>query len=170
MKLKNLLPCLIVLGLASPLMAQMSGARGASEATINGKKVSVEYGRPSLKGRDMLGQMQPGMVWRLGMNQPTTLETSGNLTVAGKELKAGKYSLWAKKDQSGNWLLAFHPEVPKWGSPELKSGYAAELPLKAEKASETAEQLTISVVDDKGKGWIKIHWGNDLLAGSFDVK
>jgi hypothetical protein len=170
MKLKNLLPCLIVLGLASPLMAQMSGGRGTSEATINGKKISVDYGRPSMKGRDMLGRMQPGMVWRLGMNKPTTLETTGNLTVAGKELKAGKYSLWAKKDQSGNWLLAFHPTVPNWGQPELTSGYAAELPLKAEKASEAAEQLTISVVDNKGKGWIKIHWGNDVLAGSFDVK
>ena len=170
MKLKKLLPCLVAICLASPIMAQMSGARGTSEATIKGKKVVVDYGRPSLKGRDMLGKMTPGMVWRLGMNKPTTLETSGDLVVAGKELKAGKYSLWAKKDESGKWLLAFHPTVPDWGVPELKSGYAAELPLKAEKASDAAEQLTIAVADDKGKGKIKIHWGNDVLAGSFDVK
>jgi hypothetical protein len=169
MKLKNLIPCLVVLCLASPLMAQMSGNRGTAEATIKGKKVSINYGRPSLKGRDMLGQAKPGMVWRLGMNQPTTLETSGDLVVAGKELKAGKYSLWAKKSDSG-WLLAFHPTVPNWGVPELKEGYVAELPLKAEKVGEAAEQLTIAVLDDKGKGWIKIHWGTDVLAGSFDVK
>jgi hypothetical protein len=151
-------------------MAQMSGSRGTSEATIKGKRVAVEFGRPSLKGRDMLGQMQPGMVWRLGMNQPTTLETAGDLVVAGKELKAGKYSLWAKKDGSGNWVLAIHPTVPNWGAPSLTSGFAAELPLKAEKASTASEQLAISVAENKGKGWIKIHWGNDLLAGSFDVK
>lgn len=170
MMLKRLLPCLAVLCLATPLMAQMSGNRGTAEATVKGKKISIDYGRPSLKGEDRVSQMQPGMVWRLGMNKPTTLETSGNLVVAGKELNAGKYSLWVRKTEAGEWLLAFHPTIPDWGVPELKSGYAAELPLKHEKVGESAEQLTISVQEGQGKGWIKIQWGKDMLAGSFDVK
>jgi hypothetical protein len=169
MKLNKIILCLVVLCVAIPACAQMGGKRQTSEATIKGKKISVEYGSPSLKGRDVFSLAPVGTVWRLGMNQPTTLETAGALNVAGKTLNAGKYSLWAKKTGDNSWVLAFHPTVPGWGSPELKEGYVAELPLKTEKTGEAAEQLNISVVDMNGKAGIKIHWGTAVLVGAFDV-
>jgi hypothetical protein len=169
MKFNKIILCLVVLCVAIPACAQMGGSRQNSEATIKGKKISVTYGSPSLKGRDVFSLAPVGTVWRLGMNQPTTLETTGALKVAGKTLEAGKYSLWAKKTGENSWVLAFHPTVPGWGSPELKEGYVAELPLKTEKVSDAAEQLNISVVDMNGKAGIKIHWGTAVLVGAFDV-
>jgi hypothetical protein len=148
----------------------MSAARGTAEATVKGKKITIDYGRPSLKGRDMFSMIQPGMVWRLGMNMATHLETSGDLVVAGKEVKAGKYTLWARKTGPDSWTLAFHPKTGVWGQPELKEGYIAELPLKTEKVADSAEQLSITLADNKGKAAIKIHWGNVALTGAFDVK
>src|SRR6266496_3903692 len=98
MKFKKIIFCLVVLCMAIPACAQMGGGgRQNSEATIKGKKISVNYGSPSLKGRDVFSLAPVGTVWRLGMNQPTTLETTGTLTVAGKTLSPAKYSLWAKK-------------------------------------------------------------------------
>jgi hypothetical protein len=160
---------MVVLCLAVPAFAQMNGARGKAEATVKGKKLTIDYGRPNLQGRDMLSMAKTGTVWRLGMNQATQLETEGDLTVAGKQLKAGKYSLWAKKTGDNAWVLAFHPTVPNWGAPELKEGYVAELPLTMTTAKESAEQLTISLDDMKGKAGIKIHWGTALLSGNFGV-
>lgn len=168
MRFKTVVP-IIMLCLVIPALAQDAN-RGTAEATVKGKKISIDYGRPSLKGRDMLGKAPVGMVWRLGMNKPTVIETAGDLVVEGKELKAGKYSLWAKKASENSWVLAFHPEVPGWGFPVKTEGFVAELPLKAGQATDAAEQLTISLADTKGKGEVKIQWGTALLTGAFDVK
>ena len=166
MSFRKLLPCIMLLSLATPLLAQN---RGTAEATVKGKKISINYGRPSLKGRDMLSQATPGTVWRVGMNLATEIETAGDLKVGSTVVKAGKYSLWAKKTGEDTWVLAFHPKTGVWGKPELKEGYIAELPLKMEKANDSAEQLTIALAENNGKGWIKIHWGTAQLSGAFDV-
>jgi hypothetical protein len=167
---KLVLSAATVCALVAVAVAQMNAARGAAEVTIKGKKITIDYGRPSLKGRDIFSMVQPGMVWRLGMNQATHIETAADLVVAGKEVKAGKYTLWLKKTGADSWTLAFHPKTGVWGMPELKEGYIAELPLKTEKVADSAEQLTISLADNKGKAAIKIHWGTAALTGSFDVK
>ena len=156
----------MLLSLVIPVLAQN---RGTAEATIKGKKISINYGRPSLKGRDMLSQATTGTVWRLGMNEATEIETAANLKSGSSMVKAGKYTLWAKKTGNDSWVLAFHPKTGVWGSPALKEGFIAEFPLKVEKASDSAEQLTITLAENKGKGWIKIHWGTALLSGAFDV-
>jgi hypothetical protein len=90
--------------------------------------------------------------------------------IGGKELKAGKYSLWVRRTGENMWTLAFHPKTGVWGAPPLKEGYAAELPLKLEKSADSMELLTISLADAKGEGEIKIHWGTALMSGKFGVK
>ena len=104
------------------------------------------------------------------IGEATQITTDADLMVAGKEVKAGKYTLWAKKTGANSWVLAFHPKTGVWGEPPLKEGFIAELPLKMEKASDSAEQLTIALADVKGKANIKVHWGTAVLAGSFDVR
>lgn len=152
------------------LLAPAQGpGRGLAELTIKGKKLSINYGRPSLKGRDLLSMLPVGGVWRLGSNMATEISTEADLTVAGKEVKAGKYSLWVKRTAEA-WLLCFHPKTGIWGAPPLTEGYIAELPLKLEQVREAAEQLTISLAEDRGGAAIKIHWGTLALTGRFDVK
>jgi len=169
MKFNKTILCLLVVCIAIPACAQMSGERQTSEVTIKGKKLSLNYGSPNLNGRDVFSLAPVGMVWRLGKNQATEITTTGDLTVAGKTVKAGKYSLWAKKTGENSWVLAFHPKTGIWGEPAMKDGYVAELPLKMEKAGDAVEQLNISLVDMSGKAGIKIHWGTAELVGTFDV-
>lgn len=161
-----------VLCLAATAFAQDN--RGTAEVTIKGKKVSIDYGRPHL-GSHGMSELPSGGVWRLGMNQATRIETAGDLSAGAQSVKAGKYTLWVKKTGE-NWTLAFHPKTeaangnPLWGAPPQTAGFVAEFPLKLEKAKDSADQVTISLAEAKGKGWIKIQWGSDLLSGSFDVK
>ncbi len=147
--------------------AYTNGDRAISEASINGKKLAINYGRPSLNGRDMLGQAAVGTIWRLGKNEATEIETAANLNIAGKTLNAGKYSLWMKKVNDSDWLLCFHPKTSVWGFPSLTSGYVAELPLKMSKANTSEEQLVIAISDNQGKAQIKIQWGTAILSGEF---
>jgi hypothetical protein len=187
MKTRTLLPLLLLLCCACSSQAQNSGApessaapaqaqkedtvaRADAETTIKGKKISINYGRPKLKGRDMLAQAPVGTVWRVGMNQATQITTAGELLIGNQELKAGTYSLWVRRTGEDAWTLAFHPKTGVWGSPSLKEGYAAELPLKLEKAADSTDALTINLADVNGEGEIKIHWGTALMSGKFGVK
>src|SRR6185436_1645700 len=133
--------CVLLLG-ALPVLSQQS--RGKSEATVKGKKITIDYGRPALQGRDMIAMAKPGMVWRLGMDEATEISTNGTLVVGSKEVKAGKYTLWAKKTGATQWILGFHPQTGVWGEPALETGYVAELPLKLDRAASSAERLSIT--------------------------
>jgi len=168
MKLKLIVTFALLLA-ALPAIAEQGG-RGKAEATIKGKKISIDYGRPVLQGRDMIGMAKPGMVWRLGMDEATQLETTATLLVAGKEVKPGKYTLWAKKTGETQWILGLHPQTGVWGAPELTSGYVAEIPLKLEKATSSAEQLSINVADRAGEAAITIRWGTAQLTGSLGIR
>lgn len=162
---------LFCLVLSLSVCAQEKPQRGTAEATVKGKKISINYGRPSLKGRDLLAQAKAGMVWRLGMNEATEITSSGDLVIGGKELKAGKYTLWVRKTGDDTWMLAFHPKTGIWGAPAQTEGFVAETPLKLEKAPDSAEQLVIDLADKGGgNAEIRIHWGTALLTGTFGVK
>jgi len=169
MKTRTLLSLLLLLCCACASQAQ-NAERGNAEATIKNRKISINYGRPAVKGRDLLAKAPVGTVWRVGMNEATEFTTAGDLLIGDKELKAGKYSLWVQRTGEDAWTLAFHPKTGVWGAPPLKEGYAAELPLKLEKAPDSAEQLMISLTDVKGAGEVKIHWGTALMRGTFSVK
>ena len=167
MKFKTTLLCLAVALLAISVFAQ---GRGKAEATVNGKTISIDYGRPSWGGQDRLSEAPVGFIWRLGKDQATHIETTGTLMASGKSIAPGKYTLWAKRTGENTWALLFHPKTGVWGAPELKEGFIAEVPLKFERAANTVDLLTISLADAKGKAAIKIQWGNAALSGSFDVK
>jgi hypothetical protein len=187
MKTRTLLPLLLLLCCACSSQAQNSTApatsnaapqaqkeapapRADAEATVKGKKISINYGRPNLKGRDLLAQAPVGTIWRVGMNQATEITTAADLSIGSTVLKAGKYSLWVRRTGEDSWTLAFHPKTGVWGAPPLKEGYAAELPLKLEKAADSSELLTIKLADVQGGGQIAIHWGTTLMTGKFGVK
>jgi hypothetical protein len=104
------------------------------------------------------------------MNEATEIETTGTLVVAGKELKPGKYSLWAKMSGPNAWVLAFHPQTGLWGQPELKSGYIAELPLKLDRIPTPIENLNIALADRSGDAHVTIQWGTTQLTGTLGVR
>src|SRR5688500_16267837 len=77
--------------------------------------VKVFYNRPYKKGREIYGELVPyDKVWRTGANEATTFETSKALTIEGKTLKAGKYSLWTIPGPE-TWTIIFNEEHGQWG-------------------------------------------------------
>lgn len=88
--------------------------RGAASATIGGSKVSIDYGRPSLKGRpfaELLKQLPEDRVWRAGENQVTTLSTERDIQIGGKKLAAGKYSLYVHLGTDGSRSLLVNSDL-----------------------------------------------------------
>lgn len=158
----------LLLGVALPAAAH--NPRGTAEVTISGKKVEISYGRPSLKGRDMLGEAQPGMVWRLGSEDATTVRTEGQLWFTAdhggppRMVEPGSYSLFAMRTEDG-WRLLVNSET---GQPGLAHDPAKDLlgiPLQVETVEESAEMFTITLASagDGMNASLRMQWGTTVL-------
>src|SRR5258708_12049865 len=104
------LAALTIAGLAA-------NGRGTAKLTLDGKNISIDYGKPSLNGRkveDLLGQLPAGQVWRLGADKSTTFTTSADLIFGDKTVPKGEYSLWARKGADGSWNLFFNKNHGQW--------------------------------------------------------
>ncbi len=157
-----------VLTLAGAACAQ-GNPRGTAKLTVNGKTASVEYGRPSLKGRavaDLLNQLPAGEVWRLGADKSTTFETTGDLSFGDVKVPKGTYSLWARKEADKSWKLVFNKQHGQWGTDHDASQDLAAVPLKESKAA-NAEQVTIDLAKAGANGSISIQWGDMKLSTDF---
>ncbi|HEY7409797.1 MAG TPA: DUF2911 domain-containing protein [Vicinamibacteria bacterium] len=107
----------VAVGATLALAQEDRPPRETVSATLGGKKVSVEYGRPSLKGRTLdalLAQLPPDRIWRAGVNQVTTLETEGDIAIGGTRVPKGKYSLYLHLPAEGpaSLVLNTDPGIP----------------------------------------------------------
>ena len=142
--MKRLVVFAALVGLAAISFAQDSQPRGEVDATVNGSKVMIEYGRPALKGRsldELMKDLPEDRIWRAGENQVTTLETKAALKIGGTSIPAGKYSLYVYAPAEGDWALCVNknlgvplvdiwaqapPEIAQEPWPELR-GYKAHI-------------------------------------------
>jgi len=118
-------------------------------------KIDITYCRPFKKGRVIFGGLVPyDVVWRTGANEPTTFTTNEELTVGGKVLPAGKYTLWTLP-HADNWEVFFNKKMYNWGinmdgvasRDPAEDVMAVSVPVEA--LPEELEQFTISVEDAK---------------------
>lgn len=104
---------------AAILLAPRAGAqiraseRGAVSQTVDGTVITVDYGRPQARGRDSLfgAVVARDEVWTPGANASTTFRVSRDVTVGGKPLPAGAYSLWLTSDPASGWTLYFNTDT-----------------------------------------------------------
>ncbi|MGD0922088.1 MAG: DUF2911 domain-containing protein [Terriglobia bacterium] len=146
--------------------------RGTSKLVLKGQTVSVEYGRPALKGRtveQLLGKLGPGDVWRLGADKSTTFSTGVDLAFGAVSIPKGEYSLWAQKAADG-WKLVFNKQHGQWGMTHDAAQDLAATPLKETKGPKPEEMVTISLAKEGEGGAITIQWGEKVLSASFKAK
>jgi len=162
---------LLVLVLSSALLfAQVP--RGKAEITLNGTTMTIDYGRPSMRGRDMLAQAPKGHVWRLGADEATTLTVTGRAFFGNMVIQNGTYTLFAERTSEDAWTLLVNSQTGQWGTEHDRSKDLIGIPLKWEKQAESAEELTIEVQPEKPNGdtgILTIRWGKDVLRQRFTL-
>jgi hypothetical protein len=125
--------------------------------TVGGKTVKVCYGRPSLRGRQMIGgeAVPYGRIWRTGANEPTMVHATGPITLAGLKVPAGTYSLYTVPDKT-EWEVIINRSTSQWGE---ESGYTDEVQkqelgrakVRAESLSAPVETFTIRAEPGSGE-------------------
>lgn len=131
----------------------------AKETLASGAVVTIDYGQPSVKGRTIGKDLEPmpGKVWRTGANEATTFDVSKAVKVEGKDLPAGKYSLFTIAGD-GEWTIIFNKNANQWGAYSYKeSEDALRIKVKPSKAAQFAEKMTFNV--DKN-GTVTLLWGD----------
>src|ERR671920_1726311 len=85
-------------------------------ATVDGAKISVTYGRPYAKGRKIAGGLIPyDKVWRTGADEATTLVTDKALMFGGTHVEPGTYTLYTLPSEKG-WQLIINKQTGQWGT------------------------------------------------------
>ena len=158
-----------LLFLKTDLHAQRN-PRATARLEKGGQFVMVEYGRPSLKGRDMLGQLQPGKVWRMGADKSTTLTCSSNLSFGKVSVPQGSFSLWLRKVDDKDFQLVFNRTTGQWGTDHDMTQDFASVPLTMTQNTESVEQFTISFKESPKGGDMELLWGTLMLKASFQFK
>jgi len=148
-----------------PIVAQAHGNEQASvKARVGDANVTIQYARPMLKGRDLNKMIQPGKLWRIGADIPTTIESDQDLKFGGTLVSKGKHILLARYIETGKWTLIVSSQSVFQYEPSAK---LAEVPMQIEAASSPAEELTISLSSQGDSGVIDIAWGSERLEASF---
>lgn len=147
----------------------LASPRDSVKATISGATVEVNYGRPSMKGRLVVGGLIPyDQVWRTGANEATSLVTSKPLMIGSLMVPAGKYTLYTLATKTG-WKLIVNKQTGQWGTeykPEMDLG---RVDLKLESLPAVAEQFTIKIVPTGTTGILRLEWDKTVASVSFMV-
>ncbi|MCY7353211.1 MAG: DUF2911 domain-containing protein [Cytophagaceae bacterium] len=128
--------------------------------TVNGKKVSITYGRPYMKGRDVWDASKNiapnGKVWRTGADSSTVFHVDKAVKIEGKDLPAGRYALFTIPGEK-EWTIIFNKAV-KWGAYSYKQDEdVLRVTVPAKMTTSPTEQFTINV----GKrGKVAMMWAN----------
>lgn len=79
-------------------------------------KVTIDYSRPSAKGRRIFGDLVPfGKVWRTGANKITTIKFDDEILINGAPMKAGSYGLYTVPGRS-EWKIILNRDDKQWGA------------------------------------------------------
>lgn len=156
--------------LVSDTIAQESKPLSPKETvkgTIGGTNIEIVYCRPSARGRKMLGEKEPyGKVWRTGANAATTITFDKAVTIEGKSLPAGTYSLFTIPNEN-EWVIIFNKKADQMGAydyDKYADQDALRVNVKTSKPKEFVETFTIAVEKDQ----VSLQWENTAVA--FKVK
>jgi hypothetical protein len=129
----------------------------------DGKTITTDYSSPRAKGRQIFGGLVPyNEVWRTGANEATTFVTTANLSVQGKDVPAGSYTIFTVPAQD-RWTLIINKKTGE--SDEL-----VRVPMQVGKTSGPVENFTINYDQGGGGCTLQISWENTQASVKFTEK
>lgn len=129
-----------------------------TEWAIDGANISIEYGRPSIKGRTEAQLMPAGKIWRTGADEATTLKTDKSLMFGSAMVAPGTYTLYTLPGEK-EWQLVINKQTGQWGTQYDEKQDLVRVPMTVTKNAAPVEQLTIDMQDTAKGGELHINWG-----------
>jgi len=165
---------LVLIGLTAASGAQEKpkikpSQHGTVSQHINDTVITVDYNRPVARGREIFGKLVPyGHIWCPCADDATTVEVSTAVTIEGKELAAGKYSLWTEPE-ADRWTIIFSKHAGAWHTryPDGQDALRVQVTPRAGSHMETMA-FYFPVVDGR-KAELALHWGTLVVPIRLEV-
>lgn len=156
--------------------AQVKTPQPSPKSTLNQivglTDVTVDYSRPSAKGRTVFGDLVPfGKLWRTGANSNTTVSFSDDVVINGATLKKGKYALYTTP-KADMWEVVFYTSTDNWGTPENwdENKVAVRTNVNPVMLSNNVESFTIGINNlTNDSATLDISWEKTMVSVKFDV-
>lgn len=153
----------------TPLAAGGGGSPHVrTEWAIHGAGISIEYGRPFVKGRALKDVAPYGAEWRTGSDQATTLKTDKPLRFGSLAVPAGTYTIYTVPGDKA-WQLVISKKTGQWGIPYPAGQDLGRTPMTVETVAAPGDQLTIAIDDTAAGGTLRVEWGKTGARVPFTV-
>jgi hypothetical protein len=156
---------LLLIFIATTNFALGQKAKASPRESVTGKintaTISIYYGSPSVKDREIWGALVPfNKIWRAGANEATTFQTDKDLIVEGKKLPAGKYSLFIIPNEK-KCVVIFNKKAKQWGA----YNYDEDLDqLRVEVSPKTETEATEKLLFLVRENRVALLWDNWQIA------
>jgi hypothetical protein len=132
----------------------------------DGKTIKVDYSSPRAKGRKIFGAASEKAlvpyeeIWRTGANEATTFVTSANITVGGKAVPAGSYTIFTVP-KADAWTLVISKKTGEWGTDYAgEKEDMARVPMSVSTTPAPVENFLIAFDQGTGKCTLRMEWEN----------
>ena len=145
--------------------------RDTVQAQIGNAMFTIDYGRPLMRGRKLLGDVVPyDRVWRTGANAATQFTTSASIKLAGMQIPAGTYTLWTVPHTNGVDLIV-NKQSGQWGTEYNGSRNLGTAKITNQALSTPVEEFTISIISgDAQHGMLIMEWGTFRWTAPIEVQ
>jgi Protein of unknown function (DUF2911) len=137
---------------------------------LDGQTVKVCYGRPSSRGRTMIGgrDVPYDRLWRTGANEPTMVHTTGPISIAGIEVEPGSYSLYTVPGEA-EWTIIVNSSITQWGhiseyTYKVRRQEVGRATVPRERTARHVEILTFTVDPVESEAIVFLEWERTRVA------
>lgn len=156
----------LTVGLQAQIQTPQPSPFQKTEQKVGLTDVTLEYSRPSMRGRALYGDLVPfDKIWRTGANANTKITFSDDVEIGTTLVKAGTYAIFTKPGAS-KWDVYFYTDSNNWGEPQKwdDSKVAAMVTVPAQPMTMEVETFTISFDDLKNDSAILgFLWGKTYV-------
>ena len=144
--------------------------RDTVRATVDGARITIDYGRPAKRGRVIFGGLVPwGEVWRTGADLATHFTTDRALQLNGLLVPAGIYTLYTIPSPAG-WQLIVNRQTGQLGLIYNAASDLGRVPMTVTQVPSVTERLTISVTPSASSGGLlRLAWDRLVAEAPFTI-
>src|SRR6185436_7972793 len=154
-------PFFLIPLLASVSFAQVLSPPAKTETVIDGKKLTIAYSSPSIRGRKIMGGLVPyGTVWRTGADNATTFQTAADIVIGDNGLKVAKgtYTIYTLPAAS-EWQLIINKQTGQWGTEYSQRQDLGRVKMTVAQTPAPVERFKIELSSTgPKKGLLKMTW------------
>jgi hypothetical protein len=167
--ISGFLLCVTILKAQMPTPALSSTVK--TETTVGFTAISLNYSRPSKKGRTIFGDFVPyNEIWRTGANKNSLISFSDDVIIGNKEVKKGIYAIYSKPNQTV-WEVYFYSDIENVGLPKKweEEKIVAKVTV-IPKTNSTVETFTLNIGNVTNSSFqLEIIWDNILVPIKIEV-